>query len=195
MQDHDDPFERFAAVMAAAEVTGIDDPNAMTVASVGPDGRPSTRVVLLKAFDEHGFVFYTNLQSRKGTQILAHPHVSLNFWWRELRQQVVIEGAAELVDDAEADAYFASRARGSKLGAWASRQSRPMKNRAELLKEVAKVEAKYLTRKVPRPPHWSGLRVVPDYFEFWVAGTFRLHDRTVYRRADDGSWAHHKVFP
>lgn len=188
------PFERFREVLEEAQQTGIDDPNAMVVASCDEQGRPSTRVVLLKDFDPRGFVFYTNLESRKGRQILANPEVSLNFYWRELGKQVVIEGAAGLVSNEEADAYFATRPRGSQLGAWASQQSRPMEGRAQLLAEVARHEVHYLTHKVPRPPHWSGFRVVPRYFEFWVAGTFRLHDRTVYE-LEGSSWRSYKVFP
>jgi pyridoxamine 5'-phosphate oxidase len=188
-----DPFARFGEVFERAVAAGIEDPNAMVVSSVGAGGRPSSRVVLLKSFDERGFVFYTNFESRKGREILANPHVALIFFWRELDEQVRIEGAAERVADEEADAYFATRPRGSQLGAWASRQSRPLKNRAVLLAEVARVEAKYLG-KIPRPPHWSGFRVVPDRFEFWVAGRFRLHQRTVYERDGDG-WKTHRLYP
>ncbi len=188
-----DPFARFEEVFDRACTTGMADPNAMVVASVAGDGRPSSRAILLKGFDRRGFVFYTNLESRKGREILANPHVALHFYWRELDEQIRIEGAAELVSDEEADAYFATRSRGSQLGAWASRQSRPMKSRAELLAAVARVEARYLG-KVPRPTHWSGFRVVPDRFEFWVAGRFRLHDRTVYER-DGGGWKTQKLYP
>ena len=188
-----DPFARFEGVFDRALATGMANPNAMVVSSVDGDGRPSSRAILLKGFDRRGFVFYTNLESRKGREILANPHVALHFYWRELDEQIRIEGVAERVSDEEADAYFATRPRGSQLGAWASRQSRPMKSRAELLAAVAKVEARYLG-KIPRPPHWSGFRVVPDRFEFWVAGRFRLHDRTVFERAGDG-WKTHKLYP
>ncbi|MEE8526662.1 MAG: pyridoxamine 5'-phosphate oxidase [Thermoanaerobaculia bacterium] len=191
--DPPDPFVRFATVFERAVTTGIDDPNAMLVSSVDGGGRPSSRMILLKSFDDQGFVFYTNLESRKGREILANPHVALNFYWRELREQIGIQGVAEQVTDDEADAYFATRPRGSQLGAWASRQSRPLKSRASLLVEVAKVEAKYLG-KIPRPPQWSGFRVVPDTFEFWVAGKFRLHRRTVYERVD-GGWKTHRLYP
>jgi len=191
--DPRDPFARFATVFERAVAAGIDDPNAMVVSSVDGGGRPSSRVVLLKSFDHRGFVFYTNLESCKGREILANPHVALNFYWRELDEQVRIQGVAEQVGDDEADAYFATRPRGSQLGAWASRQSRPLKSRAILLAEVAKVEAKYLG-KIPRPPHWSGFRVVPDSFEFWVAGKFRLHRRTVYEKID-GGWENHRLYP
>jgi pyridoxamine 5'-phosphate oxidase len=188
-----DPFARFEEVFGRACATGMANPNAMVVSSVDGRGRPSSRAILLKGFDRRGFVFYTNFESRKGREILANPHVALHFYWRELDQQVRIEGVAERVSAEEADAYFATRPRGSQLGAWASRQSRPMKGRAELLTEVAKVEVRYLG-KVPRPPHWSGFRVVPERFEFWVAGRFRLHDRTVFERAGEG-WKSWKLFP
>ena len=188
-----DPFARFETVFERVCATGMTDPNAMMVSSVDAEGRPSTRTILLKGFDRRGFVFYTNFESRKGREILANPHVALHFYWRDLGEQVRIEGVAEPVSDEEADAYFATRPRGSQLGAWASRQSRPMKSRAELLARVAKYEARYLG-KVPRPPHWSGFRVVPRRFEFWVAGKFRLHDRTVFEPEGDG-WKSWKLFP
>jgi pyridoxamine 5'-phosphate oxidase len=193
MSDHPNPFERFAEVFAMAEADGMKDPNAMVLSSVGEEGRPSSRVVLLKGFDQRGFVFYTNFESRKGREILAHPAVCLSFFWRDLGRQVRIEGDAEVVSDEEADAYFATRPRGSQLGAWASRQSRPVSGRAELLAEVAKVELRY-PLKVPRPPHWSGFRVVPHTFEFWTAGTFRLHDRALYRRQGE-RWTITHLFP
>ncbi len=198
MSRNDDPFDRFADVWKRAAETGIDYPDAMVLSTVDAQGRPSSRVVLLKEWDPAGFVFYTNLESRKGTEIGTNEHVSLNFYWRELGEQIVIRGRAEPVTDEQADAYFASRDRGSQLGAWASRQSRPLTNRAQLLAEVAKVEARYLGRRVPRPPHWSGVRVVPDWFDFWVEGRFRLHDRTVYELVDvedDPRWAVSKRFP
>ena len=191
---HEDPIERFREVFGEAAATGIDDPNAMVVSSVDADGRPSSRVVLLKDFDAEGFVFYTNLESRKGTEILAHPYVSLSFYWRETGKQVVVRGRAEPVSDTEADEYFATRPRTSQLGAWASRQSRPLESRAHLLARVAKYEAKFLTGAVPRPPHWSGFRVVPDDIELWVAGAFRLHDRTLFTR-DGDRWTSRKLYP
>lgn len=194
IRPHNEPFDRFREVLADAEGTGMVDPNAMVVSSVGPEGQPSSRVVLLKGVDDRGFVFYTNLESRKGREIQAHPKVSLSFFWRELGRQVVVLGITERVSDEEADAYFATRHRTSQLGAWASRQSRPLSSRAHLVAEVAKLEARYLGRPVPRPPHWSGFRVLPHWIEFWVSGTFRLHDRTVYERVE-GGWRVTKLYP
>lgn len=196
MSEESDPLARFAALYEAARATGVSEPNAMVLATVDAEGRPWTRVLLLKGFDERGFVFYTNLESRKGRHLAANPAVSLNFFWRRIEggnRQVVIEGRAEPVGDREADDYFATRARGSQLGAWASRQSRPLGSRAALLAEVGRLALRHPLR-VPRPPFWSGYRVVPDYFEFWVEGRFRLHDRTVYERDGDG-WRSYKVYP
>jgi len=190
-----EPFELFREVLDEATATGMTDPNAMVVSSVDADGQPSSRVVLLKSFDEHGFVFYTNLESRKGREILGNPKVSLSFYWRELGRQVVVLGTAERVSDEEADAYFATRPRGSQLGAWVSQQSRPLVGgRGHLLAEVARFEAHHLGGKISRPPHWTGLRVVPHWIEIWVAGKFRLHDRTAYERAEEG-WTATKLYP
>lgn len=189
-----EPFERFAEHFGHAEAAGVKLANAMSVATVSADDRPASRQVLLKGYDQAGFVFYTNLDSRKGRHIEANPEVALLFYWREIDVQVQIEGTAEAVSDEEADAYFATRPRGSQLGAWASKQSRPLSSRARLLAEVAKVEAKYFGRDVPRPPHWSGFRVVPRRFEFWRQGAFRLHDRTLYARSGEG-WRVVKLYP
>ena len=189
----DEPFERFAEIFSRAEATGMGDPNAMVVSSVDREGAPSSRVVLLKAFDERGFVFYTNFESRKGKEILADPRVSLNFFWREIDRQVRIEGIAERVTDAEADSYFASRSRGSRIGAWASAQSRYLADRSELEAAVAEAEQRF-PADVPRPPHWSGFRVVPQRIELWSAGEFRLHDRAIYELHGDG-WKSYKIFP
>ena len=189
-----EPFDRFREILGEATATGMSNPNAMTVSTVDASGQPSARMVLLKGFDEHGFVFYTNFESRKGREILGNPKVSLSFFWRQLDKQVVVLGTAERVSDEEADAYFATRARTSQLGAWASQQSRPLPGRAHLLAEVAKLEARWLGRPVPRPPHWSGFRVVPHWIEIWIAGTFRLHDRTAYERVAEG-WRVTKLYP
>jgi pyridoxamine 5'-phosphate oxidase len=189
-----EPFERFREVLTEAEATGMTDPNAMVVSTVDAEGQPSSRVVLLKGFDEQGFVFYTNLESRKGRELAGNPKVSLSFFWRQLGKQVVVLGTAEQVSDEEADSYFASRPRGSQLGAWASQQSRELPGRAHLVNEVAKLEARYLGGPLPRPPHWSGFRVTPHWIEFWVSGAFRLHDRTVYERVPEG-WRVTKRYP
>jgi pyridoxamine 5'-phosphate oxidase len=195
MHDHADPFARFAQVYDEALASGEADPNAMVLSTVDGEGRPSSRTVLLKGFDERGFVFYTNLESRKGRELAGNPHVALNFYWRALDKQVVVLGRAEAVSDEEADAYFASRPRGSQLGAWASHQSRPLPSRGRLVADVAKLEARYLGRAVPRPPHWSGFRVVPRWIEFWIEGRFRLHDRTAYERDGEGGWRRTKLYP
>ncbi len=189
-----EPFTRFREVLAEAEATGMPNHNAMSVATVDAAGQPSSRMVLLKDFDERGFVFYTNLESRKGREILGNPKVSLNFYWRQVEKQIVVLGTAEPVSAEEADAYFATRHRSSQLGAWASQQSRPLSSRAHLVAEVAKLEARYLGRTIPRPPHWSGFRIVPHWIEFWVSGAFRLHDRTVYERLPEG-WRVTKRYP
>lgn len=188
-----DPVERFRNVLQEAEQQGIEDPNAMVLSTVDGAGRPSSRVVLLKGFDARGFVFYTNYESRKGRELLAHPEACLNFFWRELGQQVRAAGPIETVSDAEADAYFASRHRGSRIGAWASQQSRPLSQREELVAAVADVEQRF-PGEVPRPPHWSGFRLVPRYYEFWVSGEFRLHDRALYEATESG-WQIRNLYP
>ncbi|MAW54551.1 MAG: pyridoxamine 5'-phosphate oxidase [Rhodospirillaceae bacterium] len=169
-------------------------PEAMSVASVGPDGRPSTRMVLLKQVDEAGFVFYTNLQSRKGDEISTNAHVALLFHWKSLKRQIRIEGLSEPVTDAEADAYFASRDRGAQIGAWASDQSRVMTGRFDLEKRVAQFTAKFGVSKIERPPFWSGFRVVPNRLEFWSDGHFRLHERLIYLK-DGEDWRTERLFP
>ncbi len=189
-----DPFERFRDLYERAAATGLSEPNAMVVSSADASGRPSSRVVLLKHFDGAGFVFYTNLESRKGREILARPDVSLNFFWREPKEQVSIFGRAERVDDVEADAYFATRSRSSQLGAWASQQSRPLESREQLLADLERVRQRFAGRDVPRPPYWTGLRVVPRRFEFWVAREHRLHDRKFYER-DGDSWQVGRLYP
>ncbi|HKM64009.1 MAG TPA: pyridoxamine 5'-phosphate oxidase [Acidisphaera sp.] len=191
---HAEPFRHFDAWFAEAGAKEVNDPHAMTLATVGTDGRPSARIVLLKGHDEGGFVFYTNTQSRKGDELAAHPFAALLFHWKSLLRQVRIEGDVQPVTAAEADAYYASRPRLSRIGAWSSDQSRPLSSRSVLEQRVAENEAKYPGDDIPRPPHWSGYRIVPGYFEFWQDMPFRLHDRTTYTR-QDGGWAVGKLFP
>jgi len=193
--DENDPIELFQSWLEEAHDTEPNDPTAMTLATVDTDGIPSARMVLLKGADERGFVFYTNTESRKGVELDATGQAALVFHWKSLRRQVRVVGAAMRVDDAEADAYFASRARGSQIGAWASDQSRPLDGRFELEKRVAKFAARFGTGKVPRPPHWTGYRIVPREMEFWQDKPFRLHERVVYTRADGGAWETGRIFP
>ena len=189
-----EPYEQFRRWFAEAEATEPNDPNAMAIASVGADGQPSVRMVLLKDADTRGFVFYTNYESRKGRQLQETRKAALLFHWKTLGRQVRVEGSVENVTDAEADAYFATRPKDSQIGAWASQQSRPLESRFELEKRVAAYGAKYAIGTVPRPPYWSGFRIVPDRIEFWENKPFRLHDRLVYRRAGDG-WTTEKLYP
>jgi pyridoxamine 5'-phosphate oxidase len=189
-----DPIEAFKGWLEEAEAHEINDPTGMALATVGEDGMPSVRMVLLKGVDERGFVFYTNFESRKGRHLLAHPQAALLFHWKSLRRQVRVEGEVQVVSDEEADAYFESRPRDSRIGAWASKQSRPLESRFELEKRVAEYGLKYAIGKVPRPPYWSGFRVVPRQIEFWKDGAFRLHDRLVYYR-EGASWRTERLYP
>jgi pyridoxamine 5'-phosphate oxidase len=190
-----DPFTKFDAWMAEAWTHDPEDANAMTLATTTPDGLPSARIVLLKGVDARGFVFYTNKQSRKAEELAANSRAALLFHWKPLGRQVRIEGRVEDVTDAEADAYYATRARISRLGAWASDQSRVLPDRTVLERRLAEYEAKYPGEDIPRPPHWSGYRVMPERFEFWQNMPFRLHDRTVYTRAANSGWVVGKLFP
>ncbi len=191
-----DPFALFGEWQDAAGLTEPNDPTAMAVASVDDSGLPDLRMVLCKAWDERGFVFYTNFESAKGRELQAQPKAAALFHWKSQRKQVRIRGSVEVVSDAEADAYFASRPRGSRIGAWASAQSRPIASRAVLERAVADVEARYPGETVPRPPHWSGLRIRPLQIEFWSDGEFRLHDRIVFSRAvASGGWSEARLSP
>ncbi|MEO1282490.1 MAG: pyridoxamine 5'-phosphate oxidase [Pseudomonadota bacterium] len=199
--DGADPFGVFQAWMADAEASELNDPNAMALATVDSGGLPNVRMVLLKGLDEadvqsRGFVFYTNLESQKGREVLAAKKAALLFHWKSLRRQVRVRGGVEAVSDAEADVYYASRALGSRIGAWASKQSRPLESRYALEKQVALYGAKYAIGDVPRPAHWSGFRVVPKEIEFWIDGAFRLHDRIVFRReVTDEPWEATRLYP
>lgn len=188
-----DPFARFAAWLAAAEAAEPNDANAMTLATSTADGRPAARMVLLKGYDARGFVFYTNMESRKGLQLAANPHAALLFHWKSLRRQVRLEGPVQPVTAAEADDYFASRARVSRLSAVASAQSRPLADRAAFEANVRELDARY-PDQVPRPAYWSGYRLVPEAIEFWQDMPFRMHDRLLYRQ-EAGGWLATRLYP
>jgi pyridoxamine 5'-phosphate oxidase len=196
MRPTDDPITLFGDWLAAARAcAAIREPTAMTLATATRDGKPSARIVLLKQHDPRGFVFYTNLSSRKSEELKANSQAALCFYWMPLDRQVRIEGAAGPVEAAEADAYFASRDRNKQAGAWASRQSAPLKDRPTLVTEVAEIEAKYEGKPIPRPPHWSGWRLTPTHIEFWQQGDFRLHQRDLYTRDAKGGWNHTLLYP
>ena len=192
-----DPIERFRSVFALAEKLDrsiIPEPNAMSLATIGNRDQPSARIVLLKAFDERGFVFYTSYDGKKGKQLLAHPRAALCFYWAPLSIQVRIEGRVTKVTDAEADAYFATRERGSQIGAWASRQSEPLETPTALDERVAKYEKEFEGKTVPRPGYWSGFRVWPERMEFWKGKPNRLHERHLYTRDGEG-WQIETLYP
>ncbi|MBM3564718.1 MAG: pyridoxamine 5'-phosphate oxidase [Alphaproteobacteria bacterium] len=191
---HDDPILLFQAWFEEATKAEPADPNAMALATVDGTGAPSVRMVLLKGADAQGFVFYTNIESRKGVEMAANPKAALCFHWKSLKRQVRVEGAVEPVSAAEADEYFASRPRASQIGAWASIQSRPLESRFALERRVAEFTAKFHVGRVPRPDFWSGYRLAPARIEFWREQPFRLHERTVYDRTD-GGWAVRALYP
>jgi pyridoxamine 5'-phosphate oxidase len=192
-----EPFLRFQELLAAAVALDravLPEPTAFALGTVGADGQPSVRILLLKAVDERGFVFYTNHQSRKGGELLAHPRAAMCFHWQPLEQQVRVEGIARPVSDEEADAYFAGRARGSQIGAWASLQSQLIARPGDLEARVSEMEARFADAAVPRPPHWSGFRLAPNRIEFWHNMPSRLHERHVYHREPDG-WRTESLYP
>jgi pyridoxamine 5'-phosphate oxidase len=192
-----DPIARFAALLEAARRVGperLPEPTAFALATVGLDGQPSARMLLLKDASDAGFVFYTNLGSRKARDLLARPAAAMVFHWQPLDRQVRVEGTIERVTDEEADAYFATRGRGSQIGAWASRQSEPMVDARELDRRFAEFEARFAGRTVPRPPHWSGFRLVPARVEFWISQPSRLHTRHLYSR-DGDRWRVETLYP
>ncbi|MGO7587151.1 pyridoxamine 5'-phosphate oxidase [Rhizobium leguminosarum] len=191
-----EPFKLFAEWLKEAEASEPNDPNAVALATVDEDGLPNVRMVLLKGFDDDGFVFYTNFESQKGREILGQKKAAMCFHWKSLRRQVRLRGPVEIVTDAEADDYFKTRARGSRIGAWASKQSRPLESRFALEKAVAEYTARYAIGEIPRPAHWSGFRIRPTSIEFWKDQKFRLHDRVEFRRpSPKGEWDKVRMYP
>jgi pyridoxamine 5'-phosphate oxidase len=188
-----DPLKQFEAWLAQAIDAKLPEPNAMTLATVGPEGRPSTRIVLIKGLDARGIVWYTNYDSRKGRELAEHPHAALQFHWVELERVVRIEGRVEKVAEADSDAYYASRPLDSRIGAWASPQSQVIASRAVLVASAARYSAQFLLNP-PRPPHWGGYRLVPDRWEFWQGRPSRLHDRLRYR-LEAGNWVRERLAP
>ncbi|MGZ9086752.1 MAG: pyridoxamine 5'-phosphate oxidase [Rhodoplanes sp.] len=192
----DEPLRLFAHWFAEASRTEPADANAMALATVGPDGLPNVRMVLLKGFDERGFVFYTNENGQKGRELAANPQAAVVFHWKSLQRQVRLRGGVTIVSEADADAYFASRPRISQIGAWASQQSRPLESRLAFEKAVAFYTAKHLAGAIPRPPHWRGYCLLPSEMEFWQDRPFRLHDRIVFSRdAPDAPWTRTRLYP
>jgi pyridoxamine 5'-phosphate oxidase len=194
--EENEPFSLFGAWLKDATASEINDPNAVAVATVDENGLPNVRMVLLKGYDERGFVFYTNFESQKGRELLGQQKAAMVFHWKSLRRQVRLRGEVEVVSDQEADEYYATRPRGSRIGAWASKQSRPLEGRFALEKAVAEYTARYAIGDIPRPPHWSGFRIKPVSIEFWHDRPFRLHDRVEFRReTPEGDWQKVRMYP
>ncbi|MBB4568475.1 pyridoxamine 5'-phosphate oxidase [Rhizobium leucaenae] len=194
--EQNEPFALFAAWLRDAEANEPNDPNAVALATVDKDGLPNVRMVLLKGFDSQGFVFYTNFESQKGQEILSQKKAAMCFHWKSLRRQVRLRGLVDVVSDREADDYFKTRARGSRIGAWASKQSRPLEGRFALEKAVAEYTARYAIGDIPRPSYWSGFRIRPLSIEFWHDRQFRLHDRVEFRRdVPEGAWEKVRMYP
>lgn len=190
-----EPYALFSEWLADAEKSEPNDPNTLALASVDPDGLPNVRMVLLKGLDERGFVFYTNFESAKGSEIRQSMKAAMCFHWKSLRRQVRVRGPVEIVSDAEADAYYNSRHPQSRLGAWASEQSRPLKDRQTLIERVEEFREKYGEEDIPRPPHWSGFRILPVEIEFWQDGEYRLHDRIKFTPDGQGNWSTQRLNP
>ncbi len=193
-RDDEDPITRFGDWFSQAQRSEPGDPTAVALATATPGGTPSVRIVLLKEFDSDGFVFYTNLESRKSTELKANPAAALCFYWHSLDRQIRIEGRVKPVDDQQADAYFATRPRGSRIGAWASKQSQVMAQSFDLKRRVTAMQTKFALRTIPRPPHWGGFRLIPSRIEFWHQGKNRLHDRQLFER-DGPSWRCCRLYP
>jgi pyridoxamine 5'-phosphate oxidase len=192
---HPNPFEQFKIWFDQALFAQLPEPNAMTIATATTNGKPSARMVLLKDYDERGFVFYTNYESNKGQQLVENPWGAIAFWWAELERQVRIEGRVEKVSPAESEAYFHSRPKASQLGAWASNQSQVIDSREVLERRLQQLKEEYENKEVPRPPNWGGFRVIPTEIEFWQGRPSRLHDRLLYQRSEDGSWRIQRLSP
>ncbi len=192
--DSNEPFDLFAAWLKDAESSELNDPTALSLATVDADGMPNVRMVLLKGYEDGGFTIYTNFESQKGRELLAARKAAMCFHWKSLRRQIRVRGHVSVVSDADADDYFASRPRGSRIGAWASKQSRPLESRFALEKAVAEYTAKYPVGDIPRPDYWSGFRLEPMSIEFWHDRKFRLHDRIVFARQGDG-WKKTRLYP
>lgn len=189
------PFEQFKLWFDQALAAKLPEPNAMMIATATLEGKPSARMVLLKDYDERGFVFYTNYDSQKGQQLIENPWGAIVFWWAELERQVRIEGRVEKVSEAESEAYFRSRPKGSQLGAWVSNQSQVIDSREVLEQRLQQLKEEYENKEVPRPPHWGGFRVIPDMIEFWQGRPSRLHDRLLYQQQENGAWTIQRLSP